>query len=85
MRWLWTSLIIGDPSTAGTQWHHLFHKLLGTVHRGTFKDCLALFFVSQFYCVNKVPSPLSFHYFSACAAYCIDFGLNRYVHSYNLD
>ena len=55
----------------------MYRKMLPTIHRGTSKDCLALFFVAQFYCVNKVPLPTSFHYFAACAAYCLDFGLNR--------
>lgn len=75
---LWLTWL-GDPTSAGQQYHDLFKRLVDPDHSNNLYELLGYFYASQFHCVNNVPRPLAHVYFSIAFARCIDAGLHRYV------
>lgn len=59
------------------QYHALLSQLLGGEKNTKLFELIAIFFASQFFCMNNVPRPLALSYFGTAFSYCIDAGFHR--------
>ncbi|WWC62177.1 uncharacterized protein I303_104771 [Kwoniella dejecticola CBS 10117] len=72
--------VLAEPfnaASAGMHYHPLFKKLLDVDHHNDVYEIVALFYASQFFCMDNIPQPLGLSYFGMAFAFCVDSGFHR--------